>query len=134
MNHTELDLERTLAYHGAPAMAGIKSADLIAWGSPEACSTPLFRQYQRQLALRGIQLRVIWTGRPRCLLLVYRPDRLERQLNDPAVRALLLREGYPAQGGLDPLQGQHPRPRGQRGRGFRHCCHSASEPRPAGLL
>ena len=25
MNHTELDLERTLAYHGAPAMAGIKS-------------------------------------------------------------------------------------------------------------
>ena len=40
MNHTELDLERTLAYHGAPAMAGIKSADLIAWGSPEACSTP----------------------------------------------------------------------------------------------
>ena len=52
MNHTELDLERTLAYHGAPAMAGIKSADLIAWGSPEACSTPLFRQYQHQLARR----------------------------------------------------------------------------------
>ena len=96
MNHTELDLERTLAYHGAPAMAGIKSADLIAWGSPEACSTPLFRQYQHQLARRGIQLRVIWTGCPRCLLLVYRPERLERQLNDPAVRALLLREGYPA--------------------------------------
>ena len=103
MNHTELDLERTLAYHGAPAMAGIKSADLIAWGSPEACSTPLFRQYQRQLARRGIQLRVIWTGCPRCLLLVYRPDRLERQLNDPAVRALLLREGYPAQGGLEAM-------------------------------
>ena len=98
MNHTELDLERTLAYHGAPAMAGIKSADLIAWGSPEACSTPLFRQYQRQLAQRGIQLRVIWTGRPRCLLLVYRPDRLERQLNDPAVRALLLRGGLPGPG------------------------------------
>ena len=78
MNHTELDLERTLAYHGAPAMAGIKSADLIAWGSPEACSTPLFRQYQHQLARRGIQLRVIWIGCPRCLLLVYRPERLER--------------------------------------------------------
>ena len=103
MNHTELDLERTRAYHGAPAMAGIKSADLIAWGSPEACSTPLFRQYQHQLARRGIQLRVIWTGCPRCLLLVYRPDRLERQLNDPAVRALLLREGYPAQGGLEAM-------------------------------
>ena len=28
-------LERTLAYHGAPALAGIKSADLIAWGCPQ---------------------------------------------------------------------------------------------------
>ena len=45
MNHTELDLERTLAYHGAPAMAGIKSADLIAWGSPEACSTQIGRAH-----------------------------------------------------------------------------------------
>ena len=41
MNHTEPDLERTLAYHGAPAMAGIKSADLIAWGSPEASSVSI---------------------------------------------------------------------------------------------
>ena len=89
MNHTEPDLERTLAYHGAPAMAGIKSADLIAWGSPEACSTPLFRQYQHQLARRGIQLRVIWTGCPRCLLLVYRPVELERALRAPLSAALL---------------------------------------------
>ena len=26
MNTTQQDLERTLAYHGAPALAGIKSA------------------------------------------------------------------------------------------------------------
>ena len=103
MNHTELDLERTLAYHGAPAMAGIKSVDLIAWGSPEACSTPLFRQYQHQLARRGIQLRVIWTGCPRCLLLVYRPALLERHLARPEVDRLLVQAGYPAEG---PLSGR----------------------------
>ena len=49
-----LDLERTLAYHGAPALAGIKPADMIAWGSPEVCGSPFFLRYCRQLARRGI--------------------------------------------------------------------------------
>lgn len=97
------DLEHTLAYHGAPSLAGIKSADLVAWGGPEACASPAFRQYQRQLAQRGIQLRVVCAGCPRCLLLVYRPDRLERQLADPAVRTLLQREGYPVEDGLEAM-------------------------------
>ena len=70
MNTTQQDLERTLAYHGAPALTGIKSADLVAWGSPEVCAGAFFQQYRRQLALRGIQLRVVWAGCPRCLLLV----------------------------------------------------------------
>ena len=96
-----LDLERTLAYHGAPALAGIKPADMIAWGSPEVCGSPFFLRYCRQLARRGIQLRVLRAGCPRCLLLVYRPDRLERQLADPAVRALLKWEGYPVEQGLE---------------------------------
>ena len=50
MNTTQQDLERTLAYHGAPALAGIKSADLVAWGSPEVCAGAFFQQYRRQLA------------------------------------------------------------------------------------
>lgn len=103
MNTTQQDLERTLAYHGAPALTGIKSADLVAWGSPEVCAGAFFQQYRRQLALRGIQLRVVWAGCPRCLLLVYRPERLERQLADPAVRSLLLQEGYPVEGGLEAM-------------------------------
>ena len=98
-----LDLEGTLAYHGAPALAGIKPADMIAWGSPEVCGSPFFLRYCRQLARRGIQLRVLRAGCPRCLLLVYRPDRLERQLADPAVRALLKWEGYPVEQGLEAM-------------------------------
>ena len=101
MNAVQLDLERTLAYHGAPALAGIKSADLIAWGDSEVCSGVFFTRYCRQLARRGIQLRAVWLGPPRCLLLVYRPRRLEKQLAQPAVRALLEREGYPVEGGLE---------------------------------
>ena len=103
MDTAQRDLEHTLAYHGAPALAGIKPADLIAWGTPQTCTSPFFQEYCTQLALRGIQLRVMCTGRPRCLLLVYRPDQLERQLADGAVRALLLREGYPVDQGLEAM-------------------------------
>ena len=37
MEDTLRDLEYTLAFHGAPALAGIKPADLVAWGSPQVC-------------------------------------------------------------------------------------------------
>lgn len=103
MDDLQRDLEQTLAYHGAPALAGIKSADLVAWGSPEACTSPFFQSYSQQLAMRGICIRVLWLGCPRCLLLVYRPERLERQLADPAVHLLLEREGYPVGSGLEAL-------------------------------
>ena len=96
-------LERTLAYHGAPALAGIKSADLIAWGCPQVCASPAFLAYCRELARRGIQLRVLRSGCPRCLLLVYRREKLEQQLAAPGVSALLEREGYPVRDGLEAM-------------------------------
>ena len=96
-------LERTLAYHGAPALAGIKSADLIAWGCPQVCASPAFLAYCQELARRGIQLRVLRSGCPRCLLLVYRREKLEQQLTAPGVSALLEREGYPVRDGLEAM-------------------------------
>lgn len=101
MDKVQRDLERTLAYHGAPALMGIKPADLIAWGSPESCLGTFFQGYCGQLAQRGIVLRVLRVGPPRCLLLVYRPERLRARLETPAVRELLEREGYPVDGGLE---------------------------------
>lgn len=97
---TELqELEYTLAYHGAPALAGIKAADLIAWGTPEQCRGATFRRCQEELARRGISLRVLRAEGPRCLLLVYRRERLAGRLAEPGVRAMLARAGYPVQRG-----------------------------------
>ena len=70
-------LEYNLAYHGAPALAGIKAADLIAWGTPEQCRGEGFCRYQQELARRGICLTVLRAEGPRCLLLVYRREQLE---------------------------------------------------------
>lgn len=83
MEDTLRDLEYTLAFHGAPALAGIKPADLVAWGSPQVCMGTLLEDYRRQLSRCGIQLRLLCSCRPRCLILVYRPERLAAQLAVP---------------------------------------------------
>ena len=103
MEDTLRDLEYTLAFHGAPALAGIKPADLVAWGSPQVCMGTLLEDYRRQLSRCGIQLRLLCSCRPRCLILVYRPERLAAQLARPQVRALLAREGYPVDRGLEEM-------------------------------
>lgn len=97
MEWTDRQFERTLAYHCAPAMAGIKSADLISWQGDGARLPQLVQQYDRALSGRGIRLRRLWG----CLVLVYRPRRLEEQLACPKVRALLKRADYPVEGTLE---------------------------------
>ena len=72
----EARFELTLAFHCAPALAGIKP---------------------------GISLRPLCRCRSRCLVLVYRRDRLERQLEQEEVARLLERDGYPLAGGLEAM-------------------------------
>ena len=103
MEDTLRDFECTLAFHGAPSLAGIKPADLIAWGSPQVCMGPLLEDYRCQLSRCGIQLRLLCSCRPRCLILVYRPERLAAQLAHPQVQSLLAREGYPVDRGLEEM-------------------------------
>ena len=88
-------LERTLAYHCAPALSGVKPADLISWRESEAGDGPLLQRYARLLAGRGVRLRVLSRSRGRCLLLVYRPGLLRSCLEQPEVAAMLGRDGYP---------------------------------------
>ena len=103
MEDTLRDFECTLAFHGAPSLAGIKPADLIAWGSPQVCMGTLLEDYRCQLSRCGIQLRLLCSCRPRCLILVYRPERLAAQLAHPQVQSLLAREGYPVDRGLEEM-------------------------------
>ena len=62
-----------LAYHCAPALAGIKPADLFSW---PLTAMEEMREYQSALAACGVQLRVLRQGR-RQLLLVYRAKCLD---------------------------------------------------------
>ena len=57
MSQEERRLEQTLALHCAPALAGLKPADLISWRPPQGAGEALLRRYVRRFARRGICLR-----------------------------------------------------------------------------
>ena len=85
----EARFELTLAFHCAPALAGIKPADLIALPGEGDETDALLASYSAALAGAGISLRPLCRCRSRCLVLVYRRDRLERQLEQEEVARLL---------------------------------------------
>ena len=98
-----LSFEQALAFHCAPALTGIKPADLFSWEITPEHLAPLLADYAAVLGRRGISLRLLCARGRRCLLLVYRPDRLARQLEQPAVQYLLRRDGYPVGQGAEVL-------------------------------
>ena len=97
----EARFELTLAFHCAPALAGIKPADLIALPGEGDETDALLASYSAALAGAGISLRPLCRCRSRCLVLVYRRNRLERQLEQEEVARLLEQDGYPLAGGLE---------------------------------
>ena len=103
MEFHSLNFERTLAWLCAPSLAGIKPADLISYRPEAGDPTDLPVRYDRLLSPRGIRVRELCRCPRGCLLLVYRPERLERSLSAPRGRELLRAAGYPAEGDLETL-------------------------------
>ncbi|MEM1484159.1 DUF3793 family protein [Oscillospiraceae bacterium PP1C4] len=92
--------EQALAFHCAPALAGIKAANLI------SCATSKYpdllesiAEYNRNLNSSGIFFEVLCHCSRHILLLVYRPKLLAPQLENAATQSLLSRAGYPQGGG-----------------------------------
>ena len=93
--------EELLSFHCAPAMAGIKAANLVSCPC-SLVSQGLIRQYAASLAASGIRLRILCSCPKGRLLLVYREGPLARCLAHPETQRLLREAGYP-QGSLPQL-------------------------------
>ncbi len=99
---TAPQFDTLLAAHCAPALAGIKSANLISV-KREASEglNILISDYNRVLHRNGIALELLGSFERYVLLLVYRPELLWRVLLKN--RAFLLQNGYTHWSGLDSL-------------------------------
>ncbi|MGM9613681.1 MAG: DUF3793 family protein [Butyricicoccus sp.] len=89
-------LERELAHHCAPALCGLKSANLVCFAKREFPELHmLLAEYQKEFARFGICLEMVCSCDRRDLVLVYQPGLLARQLSQKKVRELLRQDGYP---------------------------------------
>lgn len=91
-----------LAFHAAPALAGIKPANLFSVrGETAAAIEPLLQSYNLRLNRRGIAVRVLCERDSYFLVFVYRPSRLWRELTEDRRRGFLEGFGYSDWSGLE---------------------------------
>lgn len=92
-------LEQQLIEHCAPALAGIKTANLFNCSCPDIHS--FYQELQRINALlspKGVRAEVLRVSPGRALLYVFRKRQLEADLSRNGVHDLLQRYGYPDRG------------------------------------
>ncbi len=102
----ERTFEALLVSQCAPTLAGVKPASLFRYqGSAPGEARRLAERWAQLLASRGLTLRVLKTCpvTGACMLLLYRPDRLERVLAERDNRRFLEAQGYPADADLSQL-------------------------------
>ncbi|MDD3394600.1 MAG: DUF3793 family protein [Anaerotignum sp.] len=90
------DFELQMLYHGAPTLFGIKQANLFSLPLP--CLQNLQNEvaaYQRQLMKKGISLQYLYCCKKRVFFLVYRKEKLLNYFSNAAIKAFLVKTGYP---------------------------------------
>lgn len=95
--HGFTSFDELLAFHCAPALAGIKPANLVS--CPTASMpvvSPLLAEYTRRFADRGIAFEVLCHCAARTLILVYQPQQLEALLAEQEASEYLQEIGYKA--------------------------------------
>lgn len=91
-------LEKLLAYHCAPALAGIKPANIA------ACSKKQVKDIHGEISrlnsemnLRGIYFEILCECEKRALIMVYRYNKLESCIKESKVSEFLRNAGYPSE-------------------------------------
>ena len=90
-------LEQLIAYHGGPALAGIKPANIVSVSSEKY---PVLEsevdRLNDELNPSGIYFEILCYCRKNFLLMVYRKSKLIKYLSLPEIAELLVDNGYPS--------------------------------------
>lgn len=95
-------IDNLIAYHCGPALAGIKSANIV------SCSKDRFpnvrfevRRLNRELNPKDIYVEMLCECENRALIMVYRAKQLLNRLNEDDISSFLKSVGYPSQVSLE---------------------------------
>ncbi|MBQ2880904.1 MAG: DUF3793 family protein [Clostridia bacterium] len=95
-------MEKLIAFHCAPALAGIKTANMVSVDNkkyPDLIKD--LTNLNNQLNKRGIKLEIICHCKRKTMVMVYRPLLLEKYIKSPEIKNFLKTEGYPVNGTLN---------------------------------
>lgn len=94
MNEPAL-FDSLLAVHGAPTLAGIKTANLFPVRSDQPDMVRELRRANRVLADKGMRLIPLRKRKESTLMYLFRPQKLREDLCDPEAERILQEKGYP---------------------------------------
>lgn len=91
-----MEFESLLIRHGAPTLAGLKTAALF-WYSCQSLALAALQveEWNQVFGQKGIRMRILKTCKNRVLLYVYREKKLLADLESKEVREILRAAGYP---------------------------------------
>ncbi len=90
-----MQIEHALIEHGAPTLAGLKTANLFPVRTEGEDFTGSLRRVNRILNEKGMRAIPVQKKEDRILLYLFRPDRLKEDLSHPEAACLLEEMGYP---------------------------------------
>lgn len=96
-----MSFERLMALHCAPALAGVKPANMFTWhGCGRGEQNDIMRQYKARLKPCGINMEELCRCEKYTLVFIYRKLMLESHLDLPEARDILSANGYDTKGSL----------------------------------
>lgn len=90
-----MQIESLMIEHGAPTLAGLKTANLFPVKTSIEEVTPMLRRINRILTGKGIKAIPVSKKREHTLIYLFRPDRLREDLMNPEAACMLKEKGYP---------------------------------------
>ena len=95
-------MEKLIAYHCAPALAGIKPSNIVTCYKDRIENLhEKIESLNCQLNKKDIYVEILCECEKKALVMVYRKNALEKALNGEVVREFLIKQGYPEKGKVE---------------------------------
>ena len=88
-------IEEVVVEHGAPTLAGLKTANLFPVRTDGEDIVSMLRKVNQTLVGKGIRAIPVKKQGKRTLVYLFRPDRLRKDLQQPEAARILREKGYP---------------------------------------
>jgi hypothetical protein len=89
-----VEFERVLAYHTAPALLGVKCSNLVSLKQSEVDLLEYTAMFNARVVSKGLRLKILCKCNDRVLIILYNERMLQRQLMSAESKRLLQEYGY----------------------------------------